>query len=165
MILPPFVDALVAAAHSADLASEQRQHGQALRDRVTGLVDRISKMMDMAAELANPAPALRKVDELERQRATALAALDGLVETIELDPVTHACLIHYRVHATAGRDADGILGRNRTVYPWGRHRACHGARWSKYNMRPRTSRRIHQGRLEVARDAKTTTQNRNHAER
>lgn len=162
---PAFVDALVAGARSAESATETRQHGQALRDRVTGLVDRISKMMDMAAELANPGPALRKVDELERERAKALAALeqwegeqaqcaslaridggsvrralrgiadslndgerdtvkaalDGMVEKIELDPATNACLIHYRVQAASGRDADGMLSRNKAVYPWGRH--------------------------------------------
>lgn len=73
---PAFIGALVNAAHAADAGTETRQHGQALRDRVTDLVGRISKMMDMAADLKQPGPALRKIDELEQQRVVALAALE-----------------------------------------------------------------------------------------
>ena len=48
-------------AHRADPAAE-------LRPRLRDLVARISRMMDLAAQMAEPAPALRKIEDLERQR-------------------------------------------------------------------------------------------------
>lgn len=44
---------------------------------MSDLVARISKMMDMVAELAQPGPAIRKIDKLEQQRIAALGS--GLV--------------------------------------------------------------------------------------
>lgn len=71
-----FVDAIVAAARSGAADDEQVRHGKALRERVGELATRISRMMDMAAQMAQPGPALRKIEELERERVTAIAALD-----------------------------------------------------------------------------------------
>lgn len=73
---PAFVNALVSAAHASAAVSAEHQHLQALRDRVSDLATKISRMVDMAAELASPGPALRKIDQLEQERVTALAALE-----------------------------------------------------------------------------------------
>lgn len=72
---PQFVDAIVAAAKRSGVDGEQARHGRALVERVRDLTDRISRMMDMASELASPGPALRKIDELEAERVTAAGAL------------------------------------------------------------------------------------------
>lgn len=73
---PAFISAVVAAAHRTEATTEQHRRGQALKERVSELTGRIAKMMDMAGDLADPGPALRRVDDLERERQAALAALD-----------------------------------------------------------------------------------------
>lgn len=73
-------------AHQVDPAQDQRLD-------VAELENRISKMMEMASTLENPAPALREVDKLERKRNaqlseirrveteyTAASMLDGISE-------------------------------------------------------------------------------------
>jgi site-specific DNA recombinase len=60
-------------AHRVDPAENQRTEA-------TKLEARISKMMEMASGLENPAPALREVDKLERARNTLLSEI-GRLET------------------------------------------------------------------------------------
>jgi site-specific DNA recombinase len=73
---PQFVDAILAAARKDVAGTEQQRHGRALRERAAELATRISRMMDMAAQMAQPGPALRKIEELEAERVAAVAALD-----------------------------------------------------------------------------------------
>jgi DNA invertase Pin-like site-specific DNA recombinase len=49
-----------------------------LRRELKSLTERISKAMDMAAELSNPGPALRKINELEEQRNLLIGEIDLL---------------------------------------------------------------------------------------
>jgi hypothetical protein len=60
-------------AHQADPAQNQRTN-------VVELEARISKMMEMASNLENPAPALREVDKLEKARNALLSEI-GRLET------------------------------------------------------------------------------------
>lgn len=62
-----FIDQLTVQAH--EYASQHRvDPAVALRVQLGDVVKRISKFMDLAAQLADPDPALRKIDELERRR-------------------------------------------------------------------------------------------------
>ena len=72
---PKFVNALLAAAAAERRNLAANTHAHALRERITDLTARISRMMDLAADLAAPGPALRKIDALEAERKTAVAAL------------------------------------------------------------------------------------------
>lgn len=72
---PKFVNALLAAATAERQNLATNSHQRALRDRLTDLTARIARMMDLAADLVDPGPALRKIDALESERKTALAAL------------------------------------------------------------------------------------------
>ena len=58
-------------AHQVDPAQGQRAD-------VAELEKRISKMMEMASDLENPAPALREVDKLERARNALLSEIRHL---------------------------------------------------------------------------------------
>ena len=58
-------------AHQVDPAQGQRTD-------VAELENRISKMMEMASDLENPAPALREVDKLERARNALLSEIRHL---------------------------------------------------------------------------------------
>ncbi len=58
-------------AHQVDPAQNQRTDAAELEKR-------ISRMMEMASELENPAPALREVDKLERTRNTLLTEIRRL---------------------------------------------------------------------------------------
>ena len=58
-------------AHSTDPAKNQRAD-------VAELEKRISRMMQMASTLENPAPALREVDSMERTRNTLLSEIRRL---------------------------------------------------------------------------------------
>jgi len=58
-------------AHSADPACD-------LRPEISELEKRISKMMVMASELENPAPALREIDKLEQARNAQLSEIRRL---------------------------------------------------------------------------------------
>ena len=60
-------------AHQVDPAQNQRTDAAELETR-------ISKMMEMASDLENPAPALREVDKLERARNALLSEI-GRLET------------------------------------------------------------------------------------
>lgn len=73
---PRFVDAIVAAAKREGTSGEQARHGRALAERLKELTERISRMMDMAAEMLTPGPALRRIEGLELERADAARALD-----------------------------------------------------------------------------------------
>lgn len=86
--------------------------------------------MDLAAQLADPAPALRKIDELEAKPRALTAELERLekdsmrdahreslkdilgtlAERIELHPETLKCRLHYRI---------GIENRNKMASPRG----------------------------------------------
>lgn len=46
-----------------------------LRQQVAAITGRIGRMVDLAADLEDPAPTLRKIDELERQRKALVAEL------------------------------------------------------------------------------------------
>ncbi len=67
---------LRSTAFARHLTAEAQRHAAAYRDdpaaarrsELRELVTRISKMMDLAAQMAEPGPALRKIEELERQR-------------------------------------------------------------------------------------------------
>lgn len=72
---PRFVNALLGAASAERSNLAANTHARAMRERVTDLTTRISRMMDLAADMATPGPALRKIDALEAERKTALAAL------------------------------------------------------------------------------------------
>ena len=77
MISPTFVKTLAREAtkyrevHRADPARD-------LRPEIGEFERRIPKMMGMASELENPAPALREVDELERTRNALLSEIRHL---------------------------------------------------------------------------------------
>lgn len=74
---PAFVRGLARAAQAqacaldGDPAREQRA-------RVPEITGAISRMMDLAGQLATPGPALRKVEELERERVHLLAEISRL---------------------------------------------------------------------------------------
>ena len=74
---PGFAPALLSGTRAA-LASETDPAAlRRMRAEISELATRISRTMDLAADLADPAPALRKVDELERQRAELLERLQS----------------------------------------------------------------------------------------
>lgn len=100
---PPFVNALVAAARNSANPTADQQHVQALRDRVSSLAAQISRMVDLAAQLDLPGPALRKIDQLEQQRVVALAAL----EQSEAAQSQYTAL--HRIDATSVRQALAAL--------------------------------------------------------
>jgi len=70
-----FVDAVLSAARAAP--KQEAGRGRELRARVSELSERIGRMMNLAAEMALPGPALRKVEELERERVKALEGLES----------------------------------------------------------------------------------------
>lgn len=71
----------VAAAYAATMKHFARGHGKelaGLRARELELQQRASRFMDMAAELETPAPVLRKVNEVERERSGVAAQIREL---------------------------------------------------------------------------------------
>lgn len=76
LLAPRFVDALVAGARATVHNNPERQHIRALRERVGDIAAKIGRLVELATELAAPGPALRKIDELERERTAALTALE-----------------------------------------------------------------------------------------
>jgi len=110
---PTFIKALTReaikyrATHRADPARDQRAE-------ISDLVKRISRIMRMASELENPAPALREVDQLERAR-NALASEIGRLEAeytaaSMLDDISEAKIEH-RAFSTWDRDSMESLSR------------------------------------------------------
>jgi len=75
---PDFTEALLASTRAA-LADNVDTGGiSKLRREISDLAGRISRTMDLAPELEDPAPALRKVNELERARSEKLLQLAQL---------------------------------------------------------------------------------------
>lgn len=78
-------DFISAMANAARKRAQNEDNGLAdLQERLTQISERISRTMDMADQLEEPAPALRRVDELERERkqlAAAAAQLEQEQET------------------------------------------------------------------------------------
>lgn len=71
----------VAAAYEATMRQYAQGHGAELaelRAQVRSLEQRASRFMDMAAELESPAPVLKKVNEVERERAGVAARIAEL---------------------------------------------------------------------------------------
>ena len=64
---PSFVQQLTAEAKRY-AAAQPRDPSRDLRHQISDLNQRLSRMMDFAASLKDPAPALRKIEELEQQR-------------------------------------------------------------------------------------------------
>lgn len=75
---PTFVAALL--AETRRIAGERGKADPAadLRTQHRTLTARISRAMDLAGDLADPQPALRKIDELERQRKQLLEEIDRI---------------------------------------------------------------------------------------
>jgi hypothetical protein len=71
---------MFAASHAEEIASAKVE--------IAALEARASKMMDMAAALESPAPVLRKVDEIERERI----AVEQRVVAWELEDETSRSL-------------------------------------------------------------------------
>ncbi|MCU7845341.1 MAG: recombinase family protein [Candidatus Thiodiazotropha sp. (ex Monitilora ramsayi)] len=76
---PRFIDALLKSAHRQEEKPEDPAKG--MRKELIGLNEQISKTMDLAVQLADPAPALRKVNELEARRKS----LSEEIERLERD--------------------------------------------------------------------------------
>lgn len=77
---PDTIDALLAAARQS--AGAAHDPGRELQRELVALNAQISRAMDLAVQLQDPAPALRKVDELEaRRRALADEAQRMRAET------------------------------------------------------------------------------------
>ena len=85
---PAFAGQLLAATRRTMTAAADPAALRRLRDQVATLAVRIGRTLDMAADLQNPAPALRKVEELEQARVAALEAL----QQAEADASTHKAL-------------------------------------------------------------------------
>lgn len=75
---PTFIAALL--AETRRIAGERGKTDPAadLQTQHRTLTARISRAMDLAADLADPQPALRKIDELERQRKQLLEEIDRI---------------------------------------------------------------------------------------
>lgn len=72
---PAFAPALLSGTRAA-LASETDPAAlRRLRTSIAELASKISRTLDLAADLEDPAPALRKVEELERERSDKLKQL------------------------------------------------------------------------------------------
>lgn len=59
-------------------AMQSKDPAVALRKELIALNGKISRQMDLAGDLADPAPALRKIDELERQRKSLVSEVDRI---------------------------------------------------------------------------------------
>ena len=68
LISPVFVSSAVASTRKW-FAVTHAEEITATRIQIAALEQRASKFLDMAAELANPSPVLRKVDDVEKERA------------------------------------------------------------------------------------------------
>lgn len=80
MSAPRFASALCESAKAALSSTAGSERIADIRAEVAGIAARISKALDIASQLSDPAPALRKIDELEAQRkalASELARLDA----------------------------------------------------------------------------------------
>lgn len=75
---PEFVAALLAETKRIAAGRTRTDPATDLRNQHKALSARISRAMDLAGELADPQPALRKIDELERQRKQVLEEIDRI---------------------------------------------------------------------------------------
>jgi site-specific DNA recombinase len=95
-----FIDSLVRSARDRDRVPGDSL--KPLRDQIQAMARKISRMIDMAAELQERAPALRRIEELERERETMEAELQRReaerAEAVSLQQLTAA-------------DVTSILGR------------------------------------------------------
>jgi site-specific DNA recombinase len=75
---PGFAPALLSGTRSALANDTDPAALRRLAAEITDLAARISRTMDLATELADPAPALRKIEELERARNEKTERLQAL---------------------------------------------------------------------------------------
>lgn len=75
---PGFAPALISGTRSTLASDTDPAAIRRIRGDVAELATRISRTLDLAAQLADPAPALRKVDELEQQRGERELRLQAL---------------------------------------------------------------------------------------
>jgi site-specific DNA recombinase len=75
---PGFAPALISGTRSSLANDTDPAAVRRLGAEVAEVATRISRTMDLAAELADPAPALRKVEELERLRGEKVLRLQAL---------------------------------------------------------------------------------------
>lgn len=83
MSSPGFAPALVHATRASLASDTDPATRRKLSAELLATTDKISRMLDMATDLADPAPILRKVDELERDRADMERRLQQLDEQAE----------------------------------------------------------------------------------
>lgn len=102
---PEFVAAMLAATRSAHATTRADERAR-VRTEIDAINARVSRFLDMAAELASPGPVLRKVDECERERerlaryATTLDEQDRAAE--QLARVSEADIMRMLDTITAG---------------------------------------------------------------
>ncbi len=75
---PEFADALVVGTRAALANAVDEQRLRRLRAELAALGTKIAKTLDLATGLDDPAPALRRVDELEAERRAKSAELQAL---------------------------------------------------------------------------------------
>ena len=80
-----FIGRLVVEARKRKLPKNETKD---LRGEITSVNAQISRMMELAGQMATPAPALRKIEELEEKRAGILAR----IEQIDRDRATDTAL-------------------------------------------------------------------------
>lgn len=80
---PDFAGALLASTKALLNTRTDESELTKLRREVSELAAKISKTMDMAAALDDPAPAIRKVNELEQRRAAKAADLEEMEADVE----------------------------------------------------------------------------------
>lgn len=74
---PEFADRLLSGTRRAIEASTDPGELRRARDRVARLQGQVDRMLELAAGLEDPSPALRRVDMIERERADAAVALES----------------------------------------------------------------------------------------
>lgn len=75
---PDFAPAMLKATRAALASDTDPAALRAVEAEVARLAEQISRTLDLAAQLADPAPALRKIEDLERQRAERVLHLQHL---------------------------------------------------------------------------------------
>lgn len=75
---PEFAPAMLKATRAALASDTDPAAVRALANEVAALAAQISRTLDLAAQLDDPGPALRKIDELERRRAEQAMKLQHL---------------------------------------------------------------------------------------
>lgn len=85
-------------------AKHQKDPTISLRKDLLALNSRISKAMDIASQLAEPGPALRKLDELERSRI----AIVGEISRLEREYAAQAALANV-TETSVRKILDGLI--------------------------------------------------------